>query len=134
VVVCDVTKRCRLLVKITQGASCNRSVSTYTLFVRIIADRSSLARLFFIRRGPCSLSHNAFLDLMPVHSIWDLWWPKLHWDRFFSEFFGFFFVPPISFHRRSTSTVQLLVTKGTKQLRRVMGSIEIMRYIAPRPR
>jgi hypothetical protein len=22
-------------------------------------------------------------------SMWDLWWKKWHWDRFFSEFFGF---------------------------------------------
>jgi hypothetical protein len=21
--------------------------------------------------------------------MWDLWWTKWHWDRFFSEFFGF---------------------------------------------
>jgi hypothetical protein len=21
--------------------------------------------------------------------MWDLWWTKLHWDMFFSEFFGF---------------------------------------------
>jgi hypothetical protein len=27
---------------------------------------------------------------------WDLWWTKWHWDRFFSEFFGF--PQSISFH------------------------------------
>jgi hypothetical protein len=21
--------------------------------------------------------------------MWDLWWTKWHWDRFFSEYFGF---------------------------------------------
>jgi hypothetical protein len=21
--------------------------------------------------------------------MWDLWWAKWHWDRFFSEYFGF---------------------------------------------
>jgi hypothetical protein len=28
-------------------------------------------------------------------TMWDLWWTKLHWDRFFSEFFGF---TPASHH------------------------------------
>ena len=32
-------------------------------------------------------------------SMWDLWWTKWHWDRFFSEYFGFFL--SISFHRCS---------------------------------
>jgi hypothetical protein len=31
-----------------------------------------------------------------VH-MWDLWWTKWHWDRFFSEYFGFPLL--ISFHR-----------------------------------
>jgi hypothetical protein len=31
--------------------------------------------------------------------MWDLWRTKWHWDRFFSEFFGF--PLSISFHRRS---------------------------------
>jgi hypothetical protein len=31
--------------------------------------------------------------------MWDLWWTKWHWNRFFSEYFGF----PLSFpfHRCS---------------------------------
>jgi hypothetical protein len=29
--------------------------------------------------------------------MWDLWWTKRHWDRFFSEYFGF--PLSISFHR-----------------------------------
>jgi hypothetical protein len=28
--------------------------------------------------------------------MWDLWWTKWHWDRFFYEFFGF--PLSISFH------------------------------------
>ena len=32
-------------------------------------------------------------------SMWDLWWTKWHWDRFFSEYFGF--PLSISFHRCS---------------------------------
>jgi hypothetical protein len=30
-------------------------------------------------------------------SMWDLWWTKWHWDRVFSEFFGF--AVSMSFHR-----------------------------------
>jgi hypothetical protein len=29
--------------------------------------------------------------------MWDLWWTKWHWDRFFSEYFDFLL--SISFHR-----------------------------------
>jgi hypothetical protein len=35
----------------------------------------------------------------PGLSVWDLWWTKWHWDRFFSEYFGF--PLSISFHRCS---------------------------------
>jgi hypothetical protein len=31
--------------------------------------------------------------------MWNLWWTKWHWDRFFPEYFGF--SPSISFHRFS---------------------------------
>jgi hypothetical protein len=31
--------------------------------------------------------------------MWDLWWTKWHWDRFFLEFFGF--PLSVSFHRCS---------------------------------
>jgi hypothetical protein len=31
--------------------------------------------------------------------MWDLWWTKWHWDRFFPEYFGF--PLSISFHRCS---------------------------------
>jgi hypothetical protein len=26
---------------------------------------------------------------IPGQSMWDLWWTKWHWDRFFPELFGF---------------------------------------------
>jgi hypothetical protein len=32
--------------------------------------------------------------------MWDLWWEKWHWDRLFSEFFGF--PLSMSFHRGSS--------------------------------
>jgi hypothetical protein len=35
----------------------------------------------------------------PDRSMWDLWWAKWHWDKFFSEYFGF--PLSISFHRCS---------------------------------
>jgi hypothetical protein len=31
--------------------------------------------------------------------MWNLWWTKWHWDRFFSEYFGF--ALSVSFHRCS---------------------------------
>jgi hypothetical protein len=31
--------------------------------------------------------------------MWDLWWTKWHWDRFFPEYFGFLL--SISFHQYS---------------------------------
>jgi hypothetical protein len=33
---------------------------------------------------------------IPGRSMWDLWWKKWHWDRYFSEYFGF--PLPISLH------------------------------------
>jgi hypothetical protein len=33
---------------------------------------------------------------IPHRSMWDLWWTKWHWDRFFSEYLGF--PLSISFH------------------------------------
>ena len=44
-------------------------------------------------------SHSGGPGSVPGHSMWDLWWTKWHWDRFFPEYFGF----PLSilFHRCS---------------------------------
>jgi hypothetical protein len=39
--------------------------------------------------------------LFPVDSVWNLWWKNWHWDRYFSEYFGFPLL--VSFHRRSTT-------------------------------
>jgi hypothetical protein len=41
----------------------------------------------------------------PGQSMWDLWLTKWHWERFFSEFFGF--PLSISFHRRSPNSYHL---------------------------
>jgi hypothetical protein len=38
--------------------------------------------------------------------MWDFWWTKWHWDRFFREYFGF----PLSMH----STGAPLLGKGQK--------------------
>jgi hypothetical protein len=35
----------------------------------------------------------------PGLSMWDFWWTKWHWDRFFPEYFGF--PLSVSFHRCS---------------------------------
>jgi hypothetical protein len=34
-------------------------------------------------------SHRRGPGLRPGQSMWDLWWTKWHWDRFFSKSFGF---------------------------------------------
>jgi hypothetical protein len=39
------------------------------------------------RRPPTAESR----DLRKVQSTWDLWWTKLHWNMFFTKFFGFRF-------------------------------------------
>jgi hypothetical protein len=44
----------------------------------------------------------------PGQSMWDLWWTKWHWDRVFSEFFGFSM--SVSFHRPSQNSYHLGVT------------------------
>jgi hypothetical protein len=36
---------------------------------------------------------------IPGQFMWDLWWTKWHWERFFPEYFGFSL--SISFHRCS---------------------------------
>jgi hypothetical protein len=52
----------------------------------------------WLRRLVAGLSPRSPVSL-PGQSMWDLWWTKWHWDRLFSEFFGF--PLSISFHRRS---------------------------------
>jgi hypothetical protein len=53
---------------------------------------------------------NWFKEIIAVYiknhtKMWDLWWTKWHWDRFFSEFFGF--PLSISFHRRFPNSYHL---------------------------
>jgi hypothetical protein len=36
--------------------------------------------------------------------MWDLWWTKWHWDRFFSEFFRFspvIFIPLVFYYQET---------------------------------
>jgi hypothetical protein len=45
--------------------------------------------------------------------MWDLWWTKWHWDRFFPEYFGF--PVSISFHpcsitRKRTKIIIIFIT------------------------
>jgi hypothetical protein len=47
--------------------------------------------------GQSPASHRGGPGSIPGQSMWDLWWTKWHWDRFFSMYFGFFL--SISFHR-----------------------------------
>jgi hypothetical protein len=48
-----------------------------------------------VENRQCKLQHKRFQG----QSMWDLWWTKWHWDRFFPEYFGFSL--SISFHRGS---------------------------------
>jgi hypothetical protein len=50
---------------------------------------------------------------MQGQSMWDLWWTKWRWDRFFPEFFGFL--------RQFHSTGAPLVGKGQKIIIFIIG-------------
>jgi hypothetical protein len=39
--------------------------------------------------GSCPASHRGVPRSRPGQFMWDLWWTKWHWGRFFSEFFDF---------------------------------------------
>jgi hypothetical protein len=49
----------------------------------------------------CHRAHYVIIVLIsgsiPDQSMWDLWWTKWHWDRFFFQYFGF--PLSVSFHR-----------------------------------
>jgi hypothetical protein len=55
-------------------------------------------------------SHRGGPDSRRVKSMWDLWWTKLHWDRFFSEFFGF----PCQYH--STAALHSHISPGGRTI------------------
>jgi hypothetical protein len=55
-------------------------------------------------------SHRGGPDSRRVKSMWDLWWTKLHWDRFFSEFFGF----PCQYH--STAALHSPISPGGRTI------------------
>jgi hypothetical protein len=52
-----------------------------------------------------------------VSPTWDLWWTEWHWDRFFSEFFGF----PLSIYH-STVALHTYIWTGGKNNRPIRGS------------
>jgi hypothetical protein len=35
------------------------------------------------------VTHGGGPGSIPGQSMWDLWWTQWHWDRFFTEYFGF---------------------------------------------
>jgi hypothetical protein len=47
----------------------------------------------------------------PGQSMWNLWWTKWHWDRFFSELFGF----PLSVYH-STIALQTHIIWGMRNM------------------
>jgi hypothetical protein len=70
-------------------------ISSYKVFMAVPWLRSLFAGLSPRRPG------------FAGQSMWDLWWTKWHWDRFFSEFFGF---PLWIYH--STVTLQTHIIWG----------------------
>jgi len=61
--------------------------------------------VFYNRDGVCLLrdtdwilKHHGGPGSIPGQPIWDLWWTKLHRDRFFSQYFSFL---SVSFHQCS---------------------------------
>jgi hypothetical protein len=72
--------------------------------------------LFYVTQGlrPChgwGLQSPASHRGGPGQSMWDMWWTKWHWDRFFSEFFGF---PPSIYH--SIVTLQTHIIWGMRNM------------------
>jgi hypothetical protein len=47
--------------------------------------------------------------------MWDLWWTKWHWDRFFPEYFGF--PLSVSFHQCSITWKNKKNAHSTKEVR-----------------
>jgi hypothetical protein len=46
-----------------------------------------LMAMLWLRQLP--FFHHRGLGLIPGQSMWDLWWTKWYWDRFFSKYFDF---------------------------------------------
>jgi hypothetical protein len=55
--------------------------------------------LFTLLKQERDTGHRGGPGWIPGQSMWDLWWTKWHWDRFFPEYFGF--PLSIAFHRCS---------------------------------
>ena len=62
----------------------------------------------------CHGAHYVIIVLIsgsiPDQSMWDLWWTKWHWDRFFPEYFGF--PLSVSFHRCSITSFSSSSSQG----------------------
>jgi hypothetical protein len=54
--------------------------------------------------------------------VWDLWWTKRQWDRFFSEFFGF--PMSVSFHCGSMLTHIIWGGRGGQTVGPMMAAIQ----------
>jgi hypothetical protein len=46
--------------------------------------------------------------------MWDLWWAKWHWDRFYSKFFGFS-LSVSSFHKGSILIYVIIIWRKNKR-------------------
>lgn len=89
-------------------------ITPYVL-VSFIVDSYSSKQVTMHGRGPCHGSdgwlhthHYGGLRSDPGHTMWDWWWTKWSWDRFFSEYFGF--PLSLSFHQGARLLIFLSLT------------------------
>jgi hypothetical protein len=60
-------------------------------------------------------SHRGGPGSIPGQSMWDLWWTKWNWDRFFHEYFGFplfNFIPPVLHYMEKHKKLITIFTTG----------------------
>jgi hypothetical protein len=93
--------RCQWQPSSSYSISSVENINRSLLRVEVVA-RKVLWRPYHSLGGYSPVSHSGGPGLCPRQSIYDLWWTKLRWDRFFSESFGF--PLSVSFHRCSIFT------------------------------
>jgi hypothetical protein len=81
--------------------------TVHTQFCSLNVKRADHFGDVFINRRMLPSSHGGGPGSRPGKSMRDLWWTKSHWERFFSEFFGF----PLSVYH-STVALQTHIIWG----------------------
>jgi hypothetical protein len=60
-----------------------------------------VVRVLLYRYRPC-YGHRPVSASISVQTLWDLWWTKWHWDRYFSQHFSF----PCQYHSTNAPNSQ----------------------------